>query len=100
MKNTYTNLKSKTPPKIKNCFVLGLCRGLYKHRTHHWAADPWQNQGIFSLVLARIFLWLSGSSWYILFLVILPEYSSDVRSSLGSTYLLDVPLLGLHKIWN
>ena len=28
--------------------------------------------------------------WYFL-----PEYSSDVRKSLGSTYLLDDPLLGL-----
>ena len=62
---------------------------------HLIAADLRQNKGITSLVLARIFLSLPGSSWYVLLLVISPEYSSDVRRSLGSTYLLDDPLLGL-----
>ena len=59
------------------------------------AADPRQNQGQKSLVLVRESVALRGPSWYIQFLVISPEYSSDVSKGLGSMHLLDVPLLGL-----
>ena len=61
------------------------------------ATDPRPNQEVISLVLVRGCVSLRGSSWYILFLVILPEYSFDVSKGLGSTYLLDVPLLGLYE---
>ena len=84
-------LEDETGPRVENRRVAPLnCR-----RNAAVAADPRQYQGITSLVLARIFLWLPGSSWYIPFLVISPELSSDVRRSLDSTYLLDDPLLGL-----
>ena len=62
------------------------------------AADPRPNQGVNSLVLVRGSVWLLGCSWYIPIPVISPEYSSDVRKTLGSSYLLDDPLLGLHEI--
>ena len=99
---------------MKNSPVLAKCRGIYRHRKppedetgprieidawpHHWAADPRPNQGDNSLVLVRGSVLSLGASWYIPFMVIAPEYSSDVRKSLGSTYLLDDPLLGLHEI--
>ena len=60
------------------------------------AADPWPNQGVISMVLVRGCVVALGASWYIPFLVISPEYSSDVSKGLGSTYLLEDPLLGLH----
>ena len=59
------------------------------------AADPRPNQGVISLVLVRRCVVSLGASWFILFLATLPEYSSDMRKSLGSTYLLENPLLGL-----
>jgi len=65
---------------------------------HQIAADPRQNQGIISLVLARIFPLLQGPSWYIPILVFSPEYSSDVRKDLDSLHLLEVPLLGLQEL--
>ena len=126
MKNTYLHytktqkllLKSKTSPKIKNCFVLDLYRGIYRHMSlledetgprvenrrvapplsrgsAAITADPRPNQGVISLVLVRGCVVALGASWYILFLVISPEYSSDVSKGLGSTYLLENSLLGL-----
>ena len=80
-------LKDETGPRVENRRVL-----------HSIAAFPRQYQGLRSLVFVRTFLWLPGPSWYIPFLVISPEHSSDVRRSLDSTYLLDDPLLGLHEI--
>ena len=94
------------------------CRGIYKHRKppedetgprvenrrvapHNCrrnaeiAAFPRQYQGLRSLVFVSGSLLVLAASWYIPFLVVLPEYSSDMRKSLGSTYLLDNPLLGL-----
>jgi len=59
------------------------------------AVDLRQYQGLRSLDFGRRSPSLRDCSWYIPFLVISPEYSSDVRKSLGSTYLLDDPLLGL-----
>ena len=60
-----------------------------------FAADPRPNQGDISLVLVRGSVLTLEASWYILFRVISSGYSSDVRKSLDSTYLLDDPLLGL-----
>ena len=111
--------KDRTPsPKIKNCFVLDLYRGFYRHKgvledetsprieNRHvgppncrgisaFAAFSRQNQGVKSLVLARNVSWLRGPSCYIRFWVYSSGSSSDVRKGLGSMHLLDVPLLGL-----
>ena len=64
---------------------------------HSIAAFLRQYQGITSLGFASESPLVLAASWYIPFLVISPEYSSDVRKSLGSSYLLDDPLLGLHE---
>ena len=90
-------LKDVTGPRVENRRVAPLnCR-----ENAAIAAFPRQYQGLRSLVFVRMSLLLQECSWYIPFLVISPEYSSDVRRSLGSTYLqgitylLDNPLLGL-----
>ena len=115
MKNTYTNLKLKTPPKIKKLLALWPTKGLFigiggfwKTRRghaskidawpHHRTADLRPNQGVSSLVLVRGCVVALGASWYIPILVISPEYSSNVRKSLGSMYLLEDPLLGLQEL--
>ena len=78
-------------PRVENRRVAPqLCRG-----NAAIAMFPWQYQGDGSLVLAHWFTWLRVASRYILFWVILSADSSDVRKRLGSTYLLDDPLLGL-----
>ena len=98
--------------KLKTSLVLGLYRGFYRHTGvledetgpcvedrrvvppncrgfTAIVADPRQNQGVNSLVLARILPLLRGPSWYIPIMVFSPEYSSDVRKGLGSMHLLD-----------
>ena len=59
------------------------------------AAFPRQYQGLRSLVFVSGSPLVLAASWYVPFLVFSSEYSSDVRKSLDSMYLLDDPLLGL-----
>ena len=83
--------EDETGPRVENRRVAPLpCRG-----NAAIAAFPRQYQGARSLVFVRLFLWLRELSGYIPFLVFAPEYSSDMRRSLGSMYLLENPLLGL-----
>ena len=62
------------------------------------AAFSRQYQGPRSLVFASGSPLVLAASWYISFLVISPEYSSDVRKGLVSMHLLEAPLLGLQEI--
>jgi len=81
-------------PRVKNRRVAPLeCRG-----SARIAADQRQFQRVGSLDFVRRSLWLRECSGYIQFLVIVPEYSSDKRRSLGSMHVLENPLLGLQVI--
>ena len=62
---------------------------------HPIAAKTRQYQGHKSLVLASASPSLIELSWYILFLVFLAGYSSDMSKGLDSMHLLEVPLLSL-----
>ena len=87
--------EDETGPRVENRRVAPLlCR-------ENAAIDAFsrQCQGGRSLDFVRGSLWLRECSGYILFLVISPEYSSDMRRSLGSMNLLDNPLLGLQVMW-
>ena len=89
-------LEDETGPRVENRRVAPL----HFRENATIAAFPRQYQGLRSLVFVSGSPLVLAASWYIPFLVISPEYSSDVRKSLGSSYLLDDPLLGLHEIWD
>ena len=85
------SLEDEAGPRVKNRRVAPpMGRG-----SAAFAVDLRPNQGVNSLVLVRGSVLAPVASWYIPFWVFLSVFSSDVRNSLGSTYLLDNPLLGL-----
>ena len=110
LKHGNPSLKSKTLPFWTSAGVYIGEGGFWKMRQghaskidawpHHIVADPRQYQGLMSLVLVRGCVTLRGPSWYIWFLVISSEYSSDVSKGLCLMHLLDVPWLGLQEIQN
>ena len=84
-------LEDETGPRVEDRRVAPpFCRG-----NAVIAAFPRQYQGQKSLVLPSASPSLLGLSWYILFLVFLAGYSSDMRKGLNSMHLLEIPLLGV-----
>ena len=109
LKHRNPSLKSKTASFWTSTGVfIGIREFQKRRRSHASKINAWahqlavesqhflrQNQGLRSLVLVRGCAMLRGPSWYIRFRVYSSESSSNMRKSLNSMHLLEVPLLVL-----